>query len=85
MTGNEKLRKENQSLRNEIAELKEKLQGFTFGDIMRWLVKEEDIRRPNSRTQVPHYMFILLKTLKKDLGVDHWHSQLSTICIFFMN
>ena len=26
MTGNEKLRKENQSLRNEIAELKEKLQ-----------------------------------------------------------
>ena len=59
--------------------------GFTFGDIIIWLVKEEDIRRPNSRTQVPHYMFILLKTLKKDLAVDHWQSQLSTICIFFMN
>ena len=26
--------------------------GFTFGDIISWLVKEEDIRKPNSRTQL---------------------------------
>ena len=37
------------------------------------------------QSEVPHYMFILLKTLKKNLAVDQWQSQLSTICIFFMN
>ena len=53
--------------------------------------KKEEIRKPDSRTyfikqsEVPHYMFILFKTLKKNLTVDHWQSQLSTICIFFMN
>ena len=26
--------------------------GFTFGDIISWLVKEDDIRKPNSRTQL---------------------------------
>ena len=62
--------------------------GLTFGDIISWLVKEKDIS--NSRTQLnkvkcPTTMFILLKTLKKNLAVDHWQSQLSTISIFFMD
>ena len=36
-------------------------------------------------SEVPHYTFILLKILKKNLAADQWQSQLSTICIFFMN
>ena len=36
-------------------------------------------------SEVLHYTFILLKILKKNLAVDQWQSQLSTICISFMN
>ena len=60
--------------------------GFSFGDIIGWMVKEEDSRTQLNKVKCPTtLMFILLKTLKKNLAIDHWQSQLSNICIFFMN
>ena len=47
--------------------------------------QEAKLKNTIKQSEVYHYMFILLKTLKKNLAVDHWQLQLSTICIFFMN
>ena len=47
MTGNEKLRKENQSLRNEIAEMKEKLQK----NFRRIFVKESGVDEAGRREE----------------------------------
>ena len=47
--------------------------------------QEAKLKNTIKQSEVPHYMFKLLKPLKKNLAVDHWQSQLSTICTFFMN
>ena len=47
--------------------------------------QDAKLKNTIKQSEVPYYMFILLKTLKNNLAVDHWQSQLSTICIFFMN
>ena len=48
-------------------------------------ISEAKLKNTVKQSEVRHYMFILSKTLKKNLAVNHWQSQLSTICIFFMN
>ena len=47
--------------------------------------QEAKLKNTIKQSEVPHYMFILLKTLKTNLAVDHLQSQLSSICNFFMN
>ena len=43
--------------------------------------QEAKLKNTIKQSEVPHYMFILSKTLKKNLAVDHWQSQLSTIIL----
>ena len=47
--------------------------------------QEAKLKNTIKQSEVSHYMFILSKTLIKNLAVDHWQSQLSTICISWIN